>query len=407
MKKRKQHQEGLLSIRRLAQQTIPALALAALLAAGAGAQPIAWDFEGGDEGWSFNAPGGIFTAPAGVHGNGALKLQSSNNINTFGFWDSPDVLLPFMTIKGEGHAQPEQASPTLYIGEWEVTSDVTPADQVPQFRLRSTLSDLSLATIHTVTSLGSASYAPDLSTRKTDQITQVTETYQSFFAAPSARDAFFSFDMLNIDPNDDATGELGLKSLSVEATSPPGGPPDAVEADLDFGAGTHGFTERSPAAATTPLFSQDANGLHIQGLPDLSKAARDESAVPKQPPFIFGSWGKETGITLQGGSAYIIRFLVGSDTPNANASEVPTFRLRVNDSSFQASWYVNVDSTGSIPRVPTDSNSETYFLILLAPQELDGKDLIFSFDYLYVGGDNNPRDKLTLERLVVERYDPL
>jgi len=382
---------------------IPALAAAALFAAStAAAQPgFEWDFESGPQSWTFDSPGGFFTSPNGFHDDGEIRMKATNNTDTFGFWDSPVELLPPLVLKDAPRNR--QVSETFYMSEWSVTSDEFTQSAVPQFRMRSTLSDLSYTAVHTVTSVGDADYAPEILLLKQFDL-EASRTYFQPFMAPSGRNALFSFDMLNIDPTDTADAELGLEALTVEPDIPFLSAPDAVEADWDFTTGTNGFTEESPGAATTPIFFQNSNGLNIQGMFDLV-VLNSEASNPKQPSFIFGSWSRETDITLNSGSFYRLIFEVGSDTPEADKAEVPTFRLRVNDSSLQASWYLNLDSTGVDPRVPTDAGSQIYTLLISAPPELAGNKLIISFDYLYVGGDNNPRDRISLKELLIERYE--
>jgi hypothetical protein len=69
---------------------------------------------------------------------------------------------------------------------------------------------------------------------------------------------------------------------------------------------------------------------------------------------------------------------------------------------------VNIESIDESSRVPTFLESQEYNVWYMAPQELDGNTLMFSFDYLFTPDSNNdPAISLTLETLEVTSFELL
>src|SRR5690606_25476003 len=134
-----------------------------------------------------------------------------------------------------------------------------------------------------------------------------------------------------------------------------------------------------------PFIEATGEGLALKG---------DPNATGDQ----FGFWSGET-IDLVAGREYIARFKVATDG-TVLPSEVPAFRLRLNDSSHQFAVYANIESTGDYQVVPDDEGGEWYEVEFLVPNSSDVTQLIASFDYLLpANSDNSPHAGIILKEL--------
>jgi hypothetical protein len=91
--------------------------------------------------------------------------------------------------------------------------------------------------------------------------------------------------------------------------------------------------------------------------------------------------------------------------PADRAEELPAFRLRINSSNLQFAAFANIESPDNESRLPTAGNDQEYSFLFVAPPELDGQSLLFSFDYIFTEtGSSNPEHTLTLKRLSVDSF---
>ncbi len=82
---------------------------------------------------------------------------------------------------------------------------------------------------------------------------------------------------------------------------------------------------------------------------------------------------------------YQISFQVSASAENAltfRKDLVPTFRLRVNDSSFSSSVYKNIESIDQNSRIPTFNSPVIYDVWYAGSSSLAGETLTASFDYM-------------------------
>lgn len=391
---------------------IPKIACIALLAAAplaaSAADPYVYSFESGREGWLSASPS-VFTTPIASATDSSLTLRATDNSNTFGFWFSPATTVPVDPyFKEQDQSGPDQIIflfSRLYQATWYVWSDITTPTQVPQFRLRSYLPDFSQATIMAVESNGDGVLAPGpfiplKEENKTaagiafgfyDQL-----IYQPFGASKMA----FSFDLLNFYPSDAPNGQVALSQLSIQQTGFPSGPALQTH-EWNLGEVNPGFTKNQAPPLAAPSLFRDGRGLAAQALIPL----KESKSLIGIPDTYFGFWSYISNIRIQPDSIYHVAFRVGANTPEAKKNEVPVVRLRVNENSFQGTWYLNIDSTGENPYVPFQGQSVTYHLYFRSPYGLDGNKLIFSFDYLWTNNsDNDPTDQVWLEYLRVDRF---
>ncbi len=211
------------------------------------------------------------------------------------------------------------------------------------------------------------------------------------------------FDMLNVDPMDGAIQTLSLDSVLVESLGTDSLPTGAPVATFDFinSGNTAGFTARPQSSPfALPALYDDTAGLLIQGVEtEPLRGVTDET--------IFGFWGAETDIVFANFNLYQIQWTVTSSADDSSTSALPTFRLRVNDSSLKFSALTNLESIdgGAVP-LPTADTPIVYNQWVQTPGPIAGNQWIFSFDYLYVAGSgNDPTHSITVTNIEVTAYD--
>jgi hypothetical protein len=330
---------------------------------------VAFDLSAND--WKFFSPG-IFTAASGGYDpeTNALDTVTSDNTNTFAFWESPIV-----NVTG-GLAQVT----------YKVATTLEDRAQLPVFRLRTSEENFSRSLLSVVTSRSDTDFLPGEAGRSYSHIMTVGDTYSPLR---------LNLDVLNFDPTDAINARLSLRSVDIHLFPLPDPPvPDSTQL-IDFSGNTQGFLPGlSPALAPT-RFSVDASGLSIR------------ASMPGEPGFgtaaTFGYWGKDDVIALDASRIYRLSWQVESSATSANLLRVPTFRLRLNDSSLQYSEYLNVESRLSGDAVPAMGSPLTYEMWFAPPQELDGNGLILSFDLLTTFAVEDPVT-LMLKSIRIETF---
>jgi hypothetical protein len=106
-----------------------------------------------------------------------------------------------------------------------------------------------------------------------------------------------------------------------------------------------------------------------------------------------GYWdGVIPGIVLQAGDVWEIEFEITTEATQALLTQLPTMRLRVNDSSFQTGLLLNLESLGTGSNAPVAGQGRRYKLYYTATEAVAGEGLRVSFDYLYTPGLGNRAD---------------
>jgi hypothetical protein len=359
---------------------------------------VDFDFAQSAEGWEFYNPA-LFATVTGNHdtAEGSLKSSLTENTDSFAFWESPIFVIgqpggipikrgPGQVIPIEGLIGPQ----SLYRSTFSVKGNVADAATVPTIRVRSSSYNFEQSDVLVITSAGNGSLSP----------APAGSTYIQYFSQPTGVDSFrLDFDVLNFDPADALAATLALDAVMVDSLGVPQ-VSGMTAGSFDFTAGTQGFTARTaqPLLVAPAQFPTD-NGLGIRGATPVKGLA--ESGT------IFGYWGAETEVPVIGGKLYAFTFTVRSDASAEQRAQVPTFRMRINDSSLKLSAYVNIDSRDNATRVPVDNTAEDYVLWVQVPQELDGQTFLFSFDYLWTPASNDdPTVTLTMEKLSIAHFDP-
>jgi hypothetical protein len=328
-----------------------------------------------------------------------LNIQTVDNTNSFGFWESPLIGL-------EGQNDRQAILPTgLYRTVFTVANDLADPTLAPVMRVRTSSENYERGDVVTGTSVGAAEYSPS---------SAAEQLYIQYFMLPETQTRFrMTFDVLNADPTDAANVITELRQVEVEAVLAP----DTEDATL---LASFNFDTENDSKGWTPRFDQTGNieapetfavpetGLLIRGsnLPEGRQA-------PYYPEVIFGYWGVETTTpTLTGGKFYLLRWYVTSEADQYTMASTPVFRLRVNSRDLEFSSVVNIDSVNDTARVPVDGTTEMYEHWFEAPPEVDGEGWIFSFDYLYVNKEaagsidlDDPTIGIILEALEVYEFD--
>jgi hypothetical protein len=387
----------------------------------------AFEFAVNEEGWTFtsaNLPlsdlglgdNGNTDPVVGTAQNGGLDIDFAATDATatvapnrsFAYWTSPRFITTADSDLVEAGEVGIQGR--LFRAMVNVSTDITTASLVPTFRLRGSAWDWQRADyvqISSVTEIvpGAEALLPTPAGRNYVSWFEVPETSNSTDALRGATTGSFRYeiDLTHFDAADAFTGKLSVNSVQIDAIDPEDLNGTQI-LSLNFAGDDNGFTPRTVASAfAEPLFSATPSGLRIQGIDPLE--LRGIAPNPTPLPIVrFGYWGLEaTGNTITGGNAYRVDFTVAGG--GASVENMPTFRLRVNDSSLAYSAVANINSSNSLSRLPIGDESFVYSLYFDAPNEIDGNFWIFSFDYIYasVTGDSETA-YVELQEIVVTEY---
>lgn len=349
-------------------------------------------FEENEEGWEFSYPVGFFDPIEGTHSleGGSLNVFVTNS-NSFGFWERDGIDTSLVT-KAEA-----RQSDSLFRARFTMSSSVNP-QLAPVVRMRTSSEDFQRSDLLVATSTQTGDFSPGTQPRG----------YLHFFEQPAGADALrTNFDVLSFDPADASNATLSLQSVVIDVVSKSNLANGLDIAIFDFaGNGALNFTPRDAAPAlVAPEVYDVANGLRIRGI---DPETHDGSSYPGT---IFGYWGLEAQLGITGNRLYRLTWHITSTATEANNSQLPTFRMRVNDRSLNFSSLTNIDSVNATAEIPTAAIPRSYEQWFFAPAEVDGNDIIFSFDYLYVNKEglspdvDDPELGITLQRLDVTTFD--
>ncbi len=366
-----------------------------------------FDFEEGPQGWEYLTPAeGVFEPAIGMYDNGALIIQPVNRpdvteLNHFGIWDSPlieiqEILTPTPSPTPRDPLPPplstkerkQDVPPAIFQAEWDLRAERT-REEKQIVRFRAARPDHSEAFVSTITSIGPSELSPGGG---------VLSQYVQFFSQADGNDEFrFSYDMLAIDISE-GLDPIALEKVAMFNRSSTLLLPEGQEVlSLDFTSGTsQGFTPRIAEGIDAPRFQLTDRGLTIGGA----------LQTARQVPVVFGYWGREVPNTFEGGKLYRLSWTVRSTVAEGRELDNPTFRLRMNDGSLQASWYAVTTPIGGDARLPFEGSPETYDTWILAPMAVNGERMVFSFDYLVAPGQFiDSQEEISLSQLEVRSFD--
>lgn len=308
---------------------------------------------------------------------GNLRITSTNNVDNFGFWQSPTDAVPVVADR-------------LYAAQFHVNCDVANAAECPQIRLRINSQNGQQADYLVIESSEDGGYSPNDSGRD----------YLVFFVPPVSAvgqpedldDMFMAIDMLNFNSQDSATGTVGLDSVIVRRIA---------------------FDDLADAQTVrTYTFDQSVEGWQFAATPDYFSAPRSSHTngalqiTATSNTDNFGYWFiPTTGFPIEANKLYRGRFKVSSNL--TDLAKVPTIRLRLSTINFQATRALEIVSSGDGAHSP-GRVAKTYDMYFYPPQHLVGTpngSLLAAFDLMNFISDDSPSATVALDSVALESLD--
>jgi len=330
---------------------------------------IVFDFIPDTEDWTTGGAPVVFTAPDFTWEPDYLKMTSSTNTNTFGFWQSAQDAVP-------------AEADYLYRARFRVSTDITDQSLVPQIRLRANSLNLQQYDVLSIESAGDGAASP-----------AVSGTDYDLYFVPPANDtaAMLAFDLLNFNPFDAAVAELSLDTVAVDRFALASLSPATVVQDYDFELSQDGWTTGgAPIVFTSPQYIHSAGALELRATTNTNT---------------FGFWGNHPAdITIEAHKLYRGTFEIRTNV--TNPALVPEMRLRFNTGNLQASHTFGISSAGDGANSPGITNTTYDRLYFLPPANCVGEDLLVSFDILNFNPGDVPTASLILDRAIIESLSP-
>lgn len=344
-------------------------------------------FSASNEGWvAEGGPG--FTNPGFDVVPGYIALTDTNSINTLGWAKSPEFIASGLGVAGLTAINGTNGRDSLYRMTARVSTNATNGADVPVFRLRQSTSRFEQSDVMVVSSVGPASLPPSLGNRK---------TYRHFFSLPPTESRFTLYlDLLGFGSEGAAGTQVQLDEVIIEAF--PSGTGSLAGNRLEklsfFSTGRNNWNpvnSSGPGMGSIRTSSSNTTGLVV--------GPADNAAVTS-----FGFWSSPSIATFEQSRLYRAAFQVATNVSGASKTSIPTFRARVNDSSYQFAAYVDVNSTRPEANFPSLGTPVTYYLYFETPQAIIGNGMMFAFDYLYVPGGKDPSATLYLQSFRLDSY---
>ncbi len=330
---------------------------------------IIFDFIPNPEDWTTGTVTVAFTVPAFTWEADYLIMASSTNTNTFGYWMSPQDAIP-------------ASAEYLYRARFNVSTDITDQAVVPWIRLRANSLNLQQYDVLSIESAGDGGASPD-----------VAGTDYDLYFVPPANDtaAMLAFDLLNFSPNDAATAEVSLDTVTVDRFALVSLPTPTVVQDYTYELSQDGWTTGgAPIAFSSPQYIYSSGALELRAITNTNT---------------FGFWGNHPAdITIEADKLYRGTFEVRTDV--TNPALVPEMRLRFNTGNFQASHTFGIASIGDGANSPGTTNTTYDRLYFVPPANCVGEELLVSFDILNFNSGDAPTASLILDRAIIETLEP-
>ncbi|MCC7390862.1 HYR domain-containing protein, partial [Candidatus Sumerlaeota bacterium] len=362
-------------------------------------------FDESPQGWQYFSPE-PFLHPTSSS-NASLGITPNDNTNSFGFWLSPLIVTgrpddfavtPTDGVRGlQDDEFAEITNSDYYRVTYGLRSDSTDLSTVPTVRLRANTESLQQSDVLVVTASENGDYSPSTSMRH----------YPFYIHMPQGDRRFtLSFDLLNFDARDSATTSLFLDHVMIDAfdMTPFYDGESREELHQVFtDSQTHGWTGRDAAGFLDVAFpSADPLGLKIVGT--------ESTTLPRGNAFAvqYAYWGSPEGanlVTMDHTRLYQAFFFFTSGATEETKSNVPTFRGRVNSGNMKYAVYVLSESMNPNCVTPVGQDAQVYSITFQTPEELDGQEMLFSFDWLWVSlSDNDPSIPVYLREISVSSF---
>ncbi len=330
---------------------------------------IVFDFIPDTEDWTTGGAPIIYTVPDFLWESDYLKMTSSTNTNTFGFWQSAQD-----AVSGD--------SSYLYRARFTISANITDQALVPQIRLRANSVNLQQYDVLSIESAGDGASSPSPSDTDYDLYIVIP---------PNDTSVSLAFDLLNFNPDDAAEAELALDTVTVDRFALDSLSPATVIQDYTFESSQDGWTTGgAPIVFTPPQYIYSSGALELRATTNTNT---------------FGFWVNDPAdITIEAERLYRGIFEVRTDV--TSPATVPEMRLRFNTGNVQASHTFGILSSGDGANSPGTTNTTYDRMYFLPPAACVGQGLIVSFDILNFSPDDEATASLILDRATIETLSP-
>ncbi|MCC5875122.1 MAG: hypothetical protein JJU11_02780 [Candidatus Sumerlaeia bacterium] len=363
-------------------------AIRVLQAGGVMAEPrFEFGFLDDSQGWQTEDFSAFFNAPDADNLEN-LSFTTTDNMNTFGVWRSPAAVFDRSAQAGD-----------LLEANFTISTDRTDPNEVPATRVRFSTRDF-----HQTSELVLSSVAPSRLMPTANSPLNVTHLFKP---VTDSSQLTFYFDVLNFGGMGAANSTVALEdiTLSRQSSLALGEGRSELSRILSLPSHREGWTTGFvPDVMASPMFSVDSRGLRMTPDPAIN---HDEEVT-------FGFWIYEPQagsglptVTIEDGRLYRVRFLVSarhSSQLDVNPNRVPTFRLRLNESSLNAATVLSVASNNEAFEMPTFDNKVSYDLYLVGREELAGSTLVPAIDMLKSPGDDDYEISIILESIQITSF---
>jgi len=204
-----------------------------------------WQFASSSEGWTFSDTIDPFVPPTDSSDDGFLNMTAASAANCYGFWYSPMDAVPLV-------------ADNLYRVRYGMKSDRADRKDVPTFRIRWNSSNFKQSDYVMVRSNDAGEASPDTT----------VQDYDLYFkpqheALDPGVAGQLSWDLLNIDSDDAATGTISVDYVEWKRTDVPAGFVSFKQ--YDFEAGMEGWISSGKIGTfDQPLFSEGEGTLVME-----------------------------------------------------------------------------------------------------------------------------------------------
>lgn len=327
------------------------------------------------QGWLPHLENPPFSAPVAGWDPGGIYLQTANNTDCHGFWESSPDYSPI--IKNN-----------LYRARFTIHSDQEDSSLSPAFRLRA-FDDLGgQADILVISSEGSGICAPGTKPRE----------YNLYFVPnqETGNSLRFAWDIINFNLNDAPEGTLFLDDLIIERI-------DLDLLPMPFRIRHYNFFDSVEGweYSTIPNFFTPAIGYQTNGV--LQIIGVDSNT--------FGCWANPRLDIIQGENLRLfcteITARTDFETPR---DQVPQLRFRINALNHQYAVLKNINSEGTGEN-SLDIINKTYKVFCYSPTDEDGNPvqdvpLQIYIDYINFNAADYANSTVKIDEVSVDVYPP-
>lgn len=330
------------------------------------------DFGSDAEGWNFGTINQGNFAPVGEYSNNMLNITTKTNQGSFGFWQSPTGIIN--TIPG-----------MIYKITVEVSSNLPDKSKAPIIRLRCNSNDLTQSDEFVITSVGEGALSPSADGIK---YTFLFNPRDAGFTYPTAdNDSFFSFDVINIDENDEANAVVSIKSIMVDSFLADSLKNKTVVAEHTFASGSEGWVTSGFGGLTAPVFEAKNGALTMTSANNVNT---------------FGNWVGAEDISIEEGKLYEIVFRLSSN--QIEGATVPVVRCRLSTYDQQEAIVKTITSVGDGDNSPTVIGKD-YSLILKAQPTSTNFGIYLAVDMMNFSADDAADAVIYIENVAINSYD--